>query len=193
MFLRSFKLVALPMTLVAVGIACPQANAQQSEAHSATARSSAAQASNTDQQFVMNAAAGGLAEVKLGQLAEERASSQQVKTFGHRMVSDHSAANEKLQAAAAKDGINLPTDLNAADRQTYDKLSKLSGAEFDKAYMADMVKDHKHDISEFEHEARTGRDLSIKQFAQETLPTLREHLKMAETTERSISSSASGM
>lgn len=110
------------------------------------------------------------------------------------MVTDHSEVNDKLQAAASKQGVNVPSEMNSEDQATFDKLSKLSGPEFDRAYMANMVRDHKKDINEFEREAKTGKVSAIRQFAQETLPTLREHLQMTEKAEKSISStSSSGM
>jgi putative membrane protein len=135
-----------------------------------------------DSQFAGKAASGGMAEVQLGQLALKNASNQDVKTFAQRMVDDHTKAGDKLKTTAAKNSIALPSDMDAKDKATYDKLSKLQGAEFDKAYMKDMVKDHKTDVAEFQKEANTGKNADMKQFASDTLPTLQEHLKMAQDT-----------
>jgi putative membrane protein len=133
----------------------------------------------TDAQFAKQAAEGGIAEVKLGQLAEEMGTSQQVKDFGKRMVEDHSKANDQLKSTASGDKITLPEQMNAKDQAEYDHLSKLSGATFDRAYARQMVLDHENDIAAFRHEANDGRDASIKSFASQTLPTLQDHLKLA--------------
>jgi putative membrane protein len=139
-----------------------------------------------DHNFTMKAAQGGMAEVRMGQLAEKNAENPDVKAFGRRMVADHSKANDELKAVAGRKGITLPTSLDAKDQATYDHLAKLKGAEFDKAYMKDMVSDHRGDVSEFRHESEHGTDPDIKAFAAKTLPTLEEHLRMAESTEGKV-------
>jgi putative membrane protein len=140
-----------------------------------------------DQKFAKEAAQGGMAEVKLGQLAQEKASSDAVKNFGKRMVDDHSKAGDKLKDAASKENITLPTDIAAKDQATYDRLAKLSGAAFDKAYMKDMVADHEKDVAAFQKEANSGKNDSLKSFASETLPTLQDHLKEAKETSKTVS------
>ena len=132
-----------------------------------------------------------MAEVKLGQLAQDKGSNPMVKQFGARMVDDHGKANNKLKQAVGS-GMTLPSDVGPKEQATYDKLSKLSGTAFDKAYAADMVKDHQTDISEFQKEASSGKNPTLKSFASETLPVLQDHLKMAKDMQQSVSSSASG-
>ncbi len=141
-----------------------------------------------DSTFATKAAQGGMAEVKLGELAKEHASSSDVKTFGQRMIDDHTKANDELKTVASKKGITLPTDIDAKDQATYDRLSKLNGAAFDRAYMRDMVSDHRTDISEFKKEASSGTDPDLKEFASKTLPTLESHLQLAQTTESKVKS-----
>lgn len=148
-------------------------------AHQENTHATSRQTRVSDEEFAKKAAQGSMAEVKLGQLAEEKGQSEEVKKFGHRMVEDHTKANDKLKEAAMKDNINLPTDLNPKDEQTYDSLSKLSGAEFDKAYMRDMLEDHERDVADFRREANGGQKDAIKSFAAETLPVLESHLKQA--------------
>jgi putative membrane protein len=133
-----------------------------------------------DQHFMKEAAEGGMAEVELGQLAADKASSPDVKDFAQRMVKDHSQANDQLKQIATKKNVTLPTSPSAKDEMTKKKLSKMSGDGFDKAYMADMVKDHKKDIAAFEKESNSGQDPDVKQFATQTLPTLQDHLKQAQ-------------
>ncbi|HEX9941669.1 MAG TPA: DUF4142 domain-containing protein [Thermoanaerobaculia bacterium] len=136
---------------------------------------------SNDKKFIWNAAVGGMEEVQLGQLAAQKASNPDVKNFGQRMVDDHSKANDRLKSLAAQKGVTLPTTLPADKRKDVDKLSKLSGAAFDREYMSMMVKDHKKDVSEFDKESKQARDSDVKSFAQGTLPTLREHLQMAQS------------
>ncbi len=135
---------------------------------------------DTDTTFVQKAAEGGLAEVEFGQLAVQKASSEDVKKFGQRMVDDHTKANEQLKQLATQEHRDLPEKLAAKDKMTKARLEKLSGAQFDKAYMRDMVKDHQKDVAEFQRESRMAKDPAVKSFAEQTLPTLKEHLKEAE-------------
>jgi len=135
---------------------------------------------DTDSTFVKKAAQGGLAEVELGQLATQKASSEEVKKFGQRMVDDHSKANEQLKQVAAEKNIDVPQQLDAKDKATKARLEKLSGEQFDRAYMKYMVRDHQRDVAEFERESKIAKDPAIKNFAQQTLPTLKDHLKEAE-------------
>jgi putative membrane protein len=144
-----------------------------------------------DQMFVTEAASGGMAEVQLGKMATEKASSSEVKQFGQRMIDDHSKANDQLKQLAANKGLTLPNEPSAKDKATEKRLSKLSGHAFDKAYMADMLKDHQKDVAAFQRESTTGRDPEIKQFAAQTLPILQEHLKQAQSIEGSRKTSGS--
>jgi len=134
----------------------------------------------SDQKFAEKAAQGGKAEVELGQLAVQKASDDKVKQFGQKMVDDHTQANQKLQQVAEQEHLTLPTTMDPAAQQEQQRLSKLSGPEFDKAYMRYQLKDHEKDVAEFKKEAATGKDSGIKNFAQSTLPTLQEHLKLAQ-------------
>ena len=132
-----------------------------------------------------------MAEVKLGQLAEERGSNPAVKNFGRRMVQDHSKAGNELKSTASKANIDLPTEMDKSDQATYDRLSKLSGEAFDRAYARDMVKDHSKDVSEFQKEAKNGRDENIKNFAAQTLPTLQSHLDQARQMDQAVNQTSS--
>src|SRR5207302_11467093 len=137
----------------AAAMTITSAVAQQDKDTNGTAMSAKHSAGTTvaDKTFVKKAAAGGLAEVELGQLATEKASSEDVKKFGQRMVDDHGKANDQLKQVASEEHITLPEGLSAKDKATKDRLEKLSGAQFDRAYMRDMVKDHRQDVAEFEH------------------------------------------
>jgi putative membrane protein len=133
----------------------------------------------TDQQFVSLAAMGGLAEVQLGRLATERARRGSVQQFGERMVLDHGAMNAELARLADRKVIAMPIALDDAHQQTKERLARLSGQDFDRAYMQEMVADHTKDIAHFEHQAQRGIDPELKAFAAAALPVLRRHLEMA--------------
>jgi putative membrane protein len=143
------------------------------------------QLASSDRQFIMEAARGGMAEVELGQLASDKAESPAVKQFAQRMVTDHGKANDELKSLAQSKNIMLPTDLDAKHKATKDRLSKLSGAQFDRAYMQDMVSDHQKDVSEFKKQSTSAKDPELKAWAAKTLPTLQEHLQMAQAASRS--------
>ena len=155
--------------------------------------STAAMPHGSDSGFVAKAGSGGMAEVRLGKLAQEKGSSAEVKQFGERMVTDHSKANEELAAAAGQAGLTSPSNLLPKEQRTAGKLSAKSGSSFDKAYMADMVKDHTEDVQLFQQEARSGRAESLKQMAATTLPTLREHLQLARQVAAKVGADTTGM
>ena len=136
--------------------------------------------------FATNAAQGGMAEVELGRLATQRAGDVSVREFGARMVADHSRANSELKSIAGQKGIQLPTELNSEQKSEMDKLSKMSGAEFDKEYMSAMLKDHETDVKDFDTQSKEGNDPEIKAFAGKTLPTLQQHLQMAQQAAQKV-------
>jgi putative membrane protein len=146
-----------------------------------------------DDKFAMKAAQGGLAEVALGKLAVQKAGSPDVKAFGQRMIDDHSKANDQLMAVAKQESLTLPMTMDPKDQATYNKLSALSGAAFDKAYVSDMVKDHEKDIADFRKEANDGTDPGIKGFASQTAPILQSHLDAAKELQTKMMNKSSGM
>jgi putative membrane protein len=148
---------------------------------SGNSASSSGKLAPADRQFIKKAAEGGLAEVQLGQLATEKADSQDVKQFGQRMVDDHTKANDQLKQVASQKGVTVPDKLSAKDAATKARLEKLSGKAFDRAYMRDMVIDHTKDVSEFRMESKNAKDPDVKNFASQTLPTLQDHLKEAKS------------
>jgi putative membrane protein len=147
--------------------------------------------SSSDASFIGEAAAGGMMEVELGKLATEKASKEKMKDFGRRMEEDHSKANSELKQLASDKGVKLPTALEGKEKSAVERLSQLSGAEFDREYMRAMIADHKQDVSKFESAASKANDPDVTQFASKALPTLKKHLQMAETTGREVKASAS--
>jgi putative membrane protein len=153
-------------------------------------KSQSSQVAPADRTFMEKAAKGGTMEVELGRVAEQKAANAQVKQFGARMVQDHSKANDELKAIASSKGVNLPADAGE-HKKDIDKMSRLQGPEFDREYMKHMVSDHKKDVSEFEKASKSAKDADVKGFASKTLPVLREHLKLAQDTEKAVKSSGS--
>ena len=141
----------------------------------------------TDQTFMKDAAIGGEAEIQLGQMAQEKASSPAVKSFGQRMIKDHSDAADKLKNIAQSQHISLPVELDPQHQETAARLSRLSGPQFDQAYMLLMVQEHTKDVNSFKKEAAAAHDDTIKQFATATLPLLQSHLKEAQQIEQQVS------
>jgi putative membrane protein len=133
----------------------------------------------SDDQFVAKAACCGSTEVEMGKLALRNGESAQVKTFGQRLLIDHNAADQKLLAMAGRKQIVVPRTLDAKHQEEINKLAKLQGAEFDRAFAEQMVKDHKAAIDLFESESKNGKDAEIKDYARQTLPNLKQHLRMA--------------
>jgi len=136
--------------------------------------------SAADKKFMMNAAMGGMEEVEMGKLAAANATDADVKAFGQKMVDDHTKANDQLKQVAQTMGMTLPADMTKSQHSDMDKLSKMTGADFDHAYVKMMVKDHKKDVAEFTKESKSGKDSDLKSFASTTLPTLQDHLKMVQ-------------
>jgi putative membrane protein len=177
-------LICLPLAMTAQTNTTPRPKAGTQEPDLAQGnRQNASPMTASDKTFVREAAQGGMAEVQLGQLAEQKATNPDVKKFGERMVTDHSKANKELEQVAERDGIPLPKKLDAKDQMLKDRLEKLSGPAFDRAYMQNMVKDHQHDVTQFEHEARDGQNTDVKEFATQTTPILKSHLREAERVE----------
>ena len=132
-----------------------------------------------DLTFAKQAAMDGMAEVELGKLAAEKASNSDVKQFGQRMVDDHGKANDELKSWASSNNVTLPTAVGAQQKAMHDKLAKMSGDAFDRAYASHMVADHAKAVSLFERESKSASNADLKAWAAKTLPTLQEHHKMA--------------
>ncbi len=145
---------------------------------------------SADIEFVLAAAQGGMAEVEIGRLAAERARSEEVKRFAQRMVDDHGKGGEELKAIASSKSIALPEKLAPKDQALRDRLARLNGEAFDRAYMRAMLNDHVKDVSEFRHESHDGGDPEVKAWAAGILPTLEDHLKMARMTKSTATAAA---
>lgn len=141
-----------------------------------TASAPAMTTDDVDAKFAVDAANGGMAEVAVGKLAQQKATNARVKDFANMMVADHSKANDELMALAKSKNITLPDSVSNDKKQAMMDLSQKSGADFDKAYVDMMVDGHQKTIALFEDESKNGKDADIKAFVDKTLPTIRMHL-----------------
>ena len=135
--------------------------------------------------FVKSAAEGGQVQVELAATAESKASNSEVKSLAEAIHRDHETANGELKTLAEKKDVTLPTSVSKTHRATVDRLNKLSGAAFDKAYVDEMVKDHRADIATFQKH-KTDADPDVAAFVTKTLPVLQNHLTMALNAQKAV-------
>jgi putative membrane protein len=133
-----------------------------------------------DRMFVSKAMQGSMAEVQLAQLTLQKSSNDQVKQFAQRMIDDHTKLNEQMKPVAEQVGVTAPDQISKNDRKTIAKLQGLSGSAYDQAYIKDMVKDHKQDLSQFQTEASSGQDQTVKDAANQGSKVIAQHLQMAQ-------------
>ena len=139
-----------------------------------------------DKAFVKSVAKGGMVEVQLCELAAKNAASQEVKDFGQRMVTEQGKANDELKTLASNKDVTLPAELKGKQKEKVDKMSKLTGAEFDKKYMQAMVKDHVKDVAKFKKAAKEVKDPEINAWVAKTTPTLEQHLEKAKELAKKV-------
>jgi len=167
----------------------PPSGAQKPPSADAPKSPTGAQKSSTpkaaaDSAFVMKTAQANMAEVDLGKMATEKAMRDEVKKFGQQMVDDHTKAGEELKTIATQKNVTWPTETDRDHKALMTKLSKLSGAEFDRAYMQAMVDGHKKVAADVRKESTSGSDPDVKAWATKALPTIEMHLKEAESINR---------
>jgi putative membrane protein len=133
-----------------------------------------------EEKFVREAAIDAEGQAELSRLAAQKASNPEVKQFAQRVAEDQGKASDQLKALAAQKNITVPAELEGKHKKALDRLSKLSAAEFDRTYMRRMLDDHKDGVSDFRKAASSARDNDVKMFAAQTLPTLEEHLRLAQ-------------
>lgn len=200
-FLIGSALVVLPCTLLAqTNAAGSPSGSQQPNGNSAAGQmtpgvshpgtattgndSSGAVGTDTqtlrDKTFLRTAAQGGLAEIKLGQLASQKGSSDEIKKYAQQMIDDHTALNDSMKPIAESMGVTLPTDVSKKDAAEYSKLNGMSGTDFDKEYAAYMKKDHHKDLREFREEASATSDPTLKAAVTKGETVIAEHTRMAD-------------
>lgn len=168
------------MLVSAVLMVAAPATFSADDAKKGDIKKTAAAANVGEQEWINKAAEGGMAEVEMGKLAAEKAKSPEVKKFGEHMVQDHSKANKKLMGIAKDKGVTPPRQLSSKHQAKMKELKQADGAKFDKMYMETQVQGHQEMIALFEKGAKTS-DADVKEFAKETLPTIKEHYQMAQS------------
>jgi len=150
--------------------------------------STSAESNASAKEFVDKAGTSGLAEVEMGELGAQKAKNSQVKAFAKQMVVDHTKANQELLTAIKGKGLQIPssrTDMHKAMMEKFQQQE--AGKNFDRAYMEQMIEDHKAAVELFETAADDeGLDITMRGYAKQTLPTLRDHLKQAQTIESKL-------
>src|SRR5262245_43060802 len=139
-----------------------------------------------DKEFLGKAIAAQIAEIKLAELADRQAQSAEVKGFAKQMINDHAKLRDQLLDRAKALKLAVVQGLEKEYKEKMDRLSKLEGAAFDKAYMAEMVKDHEHALKEFESRSKTAQDQELRRVLTDALPRIREHLKHAQQVARDL-------
>jgi putative membrane protein len=183
----SGALLWMPAVLIAQAPGAPMPMGQQPDRRAGVQDTTqqSGPAKVDDKRFVRDAAIGGLIEVELGKLATDKGSSDAVKQFGQHVVEVQTKTNEKLKDVATKAGYSVPESLDTKQHGRVDKLAKLSGAEFDKAYIKDQVKENENNVRAFQDESQGGTNSVVKAFATDTLPTLQAQLTMAKDLRKS--------
>ena len=166
---------------LALALGAAPALAQTSTTTTTDTAAQPGQLAEADQTFAEKAAQDSIAEIDLGELAKERAGSDEVKQFAQRMIDDHGKANEQLEEIAKTKGVALPTEAGEEHSKVRAELADLKGEEFDQKYMAAMAEDHQKAVDLFQKQAEEGQDPELKAFAEQTLPTIKEHLTMAQS------------
>lgn len=136
--------------------------------------------------FLVKAADGGMTEMQLGKMAEERGVDPRIKGYGSMMIHDHSLANDEVKALAAQRNVVLPDSVSDNNKKIIDGLAKKTGKSFDIAYADAMIKDHVEDIDEFEKAAAKVNDTDVRNFINNTLPKLKNHLDSARAIRKSL-------
>lgn len=151
-----------------------------------TGTAQAAQLSKAARTFLQNASGANMAEVEGAQLAEQKAQSPMVKQLAQTLLQDHQQLQQQLTTVEQQDGVQVKPNVTAADKSQMKKLQKMSGAQFDKRFVQDQIKDHKKDIKKFEDAAQKIDDPQVKQLAQQGLPVLQKHLGMAQQAQQQL-------
>lgn len=192
--LKSLLLGAATLSLLGVQAqaadqkSMPTATQPGSTVGSMNKEEAARKVSATDKRFMEEQSHGNLLEIKLGQLAQQKGESSEVKAFADRMVKDHTDAQNKLEAVAKASNVPLPTDIDAAGKKVLDKLTALSGRKFDLAYMKFNVPTHAKVLSSLRKEEHVVKDKQLADWTTNVIPTVKQHLKLAEQTDRAVAS-----
>jgi putative membrane protein len=170
--LSKAAIAAIFSTILLVGVTVAQQMKQSTQSSNATV-------SSVDRSFIRSAEEGNLAEIASAKIAEHKATDPAVKDFADRMVTDHTQASQELKALAKSTGVSLPAE-PTANKANENEWQKLSGTKLNDAYLRDQLADHKQAISVFQNEMEHGQNEAVRDYAERTLPTLEDHIRIAE-------------
>jgi putative membrane protein len=148
--------------------------------------------SSHDKKFVKAAAEDSMAAIKIGQLAEQKTTNPNIKRFAQQQVQTHQSMHNQLQPIAQQSNVTLPTQLNSRDQKEYNRLSSLSGTQFDQDYTRWAAQSHQRALDAFQQESRSGQNAQLKTFASNSTPTIQRNLQMAQSLERGGGAAAAG-
>jgi putative membrane protein len=171
--LSKTTIVTIFSTILCVGVTLAQQMKQ-------TDGSSNQTLSSADRSFISSAEQGNVAEIEGAKIVEQKSTDPAIKDFANRMTTDHTLASQELMALAKSTGVTLPAESVAVKTNQKNDWQNLSGAKFDEAYLRDQLQDHKQAISVFENEIEHGQNEAVKDYAEKTLPTLQDHIRIAE-------------
>lgn len=191
-FSRSMIALATGTLLLPLSMVAQQSQSQSSSSDTSMQSQSASSNSlnSSEQDFLKKASQGNQAEIELAQLAMKKSDNSQVKQLAQKIMNDHQNNEQQLQQLASKDNLNLPTNPDDQAAQEKSKLENLSGSQFDQQYVSYLVQEHQKDINEFQNQANQAQNSSVKNYAQNTLPKLQEHLNMAQQISQSSAQSS---
>jgi putative membrane protein len=186
LFTRGFGLfIASAGMIVAIALLPAWAREYPSSTREPTTSSFSGSVSNADRSFINQAAQGGMAEVRLAELGEQKAASDNVKALASTLKEDHQKANDALADLAKSKGVELPLSISSTHPGIGD-LENKQGQNFDEQFVMIAIKDQKDTIELFEQASRDMTDADLRAFTQRTLPVLRSHLQQAERAFKSM-------
>ena len=178
--MKRFTQIGCAVVLVVAIAGCGGNKNDESTAGAAGTTGTAGTSADVDRGWVQDQLAAGDAEVKLGRLAQERGGSADVRAYGAMMVEKHTMAGTELKRVADRHNVAPKPDTHDDHDDLFEKLSKLSGPEFDKAYLDAMIDDHKDVIDELEKKAgKNDEHADVREWASKTLPEAKQHLERA--------------
>ena len=148
--------------------------------------------SHSDKEFLKTAAQGDIVEVELAKLALKKSSDPQIQAFAKRMIHDHETLERDMKPFLVQAGIQPPASLNTEHQHLYNKLNGLSGEEFNKAYVADMDKDHHQDLADFQKEIASTQDAQLKATVEQGEKVIAEHVQMIDGIDRKMGMTPAG-
>jgi putative membrane protein len=177
---KSWMYVGL-LTLAAAAIVCGSRSfAQIDHSIDETNQTAGQDRDAQDRRFAKDLLEKGMAQIQLAQLAMQKTSDSQVKDYAQQVVKDRTAIDGAVENVAKRLGVSVPSKLSHGDRKSLEKLSGLSGSDFDQAFLKQMIRNHKDEVGSCHDEVSNGQDPGLRNLANQAADTFNSHLQMAE-------------